>query len=383
MPVNPYRRFGLLPILLFACGWATAQVRVREITIRSGWGGLGTPQDETISIRSKNGTLVCNGKRVDPSKVDALIAALRASVISEPNPSNLRITPAWLDEQIADQKGRVRLDVARATVSQRALLTDTLRSRQKIERIVPALFNYVRTDDYPRATVEATFEDGAKLRAETHSYYPFMLPWSVGAQGEQTYNADISRAVANLLRRKSPNKDRLGGSTFAYELVETTKRSIEREWNLLGCQDRAGDALAALRTRYEVVASEINPYHHREYGTATYKGEPEQVNLHATLRKSSFPPSVSVALVLQQVRGKVEGIERFLASAEKYESLVLSVPWLSQYIKDNPRVGVRISNVQDRSFGDKALRTFTEDMQFRDRPDLIERVVHNRRTSLS
>ncbi len=80
----------------------------------------------------------------------------------------------------------------------------------------------------------------------------------------------------------------------------------------------------------------------------------------------------SVALVLQRVQGKVEGIDHFLASAEKYENPALSVPWLSQYIKDNPRVAVRISYVQGRSSGDKALRTFTEDMQFRDRPDRQE-----------
>jgi hypothetical protein len=255
-------------------------VRVREITIRSGWGGLGTPQDQTISIRLRNGRLVFNGKQVEPSKVDALLTALSAPKVPEPDPSNLGITPAWLDQQIADQKGRFRLEVAGATASQRVLLTNTLKDVQKIERVLPGLFNYVMMDDYPRAAVEVTFDDGAKLTAETHSYYPYMLPWSLGAKGEQTYNADISRAVANLLGKKSPNRDRLGGANFAYELVEKTKRFIEREWNLLGAEDRAGDALAALRGRYQVVASEINPYHHREYGTATYKGEPEQVNLH-------------------------------------------------------------------------------------------------------
>ncbi len=98
------------------------------------------------------------------------------------------------------------------------------------------------------------------------------------------------------------------------------------------------------------------------------------MNLHATLRKASFPPGVSVALVLQLVQGKVEGVDRFFASAEKYEILALSVPWLRQYLNSNPRVAVRICYVQDRSFGDKALRTFTEDMRFRDRPDLIEQV---------
>ncbi|MBL0161171.1 MAG: hypothetical protein IPP47_29415 [Bryobacterales bacterium] len=103
------------------------------------------------------------------------------------------------------------------------------------------------------------------------------------------------------------------------------------------------------------MASEINSYHSEEYGTATYKGELEQINLHVTLRKPSYPPGVTVSLVLQQAQGKVQGIERFLANAEKYESLALSVPWLSKYMKDNPRVAVRISYVQDRSFGHKAV----------------------------
>lgn len=111
--------------------WAAAQVGVREITISTGWGGLGTPQDETISIRGKNGILAYNGKRVDQPKIDALIAALRASVISEPDPSHLGITPAWIDEQIADHKGRFRLEVARATANQRTLLADTLKIVRK------------------------------------------------------------------------------------------------------------------------------------------------------------------------------------------------------------------------------------------------------------
>ena len=307
LPVGPLLRSELVKSQSVAAGEASGR------------------RDETVSIRARNGTLTSDGKRAAQSNVETLAAALRAPIIPAPDPANLGVTPPWLDQQIADPRGRFRLEAARATASQRALLTNTLKDRQKIERVVPTLFSYVRMDDYPGATVEVTFDDGTKLTAETHSYYPFMLPWSLGIQREQTYNADISRAVANLLGKKSPNKDRLAGSTFPDELVETTKRSIDREWNLLGSEDRAGDALAALRASYEVVASEIGPYHHSEYGTATYKGEPEQVNLHATLRKSSFPPGVTVALVLARVQGRVEGIDRFLSSAEKYENLALSV----------------------------------------------------------
>lgn len=364
---------------LLACGCAAAQVPVREVTIRTGWGGLGGTRNKTISILGRNGKFTYNGKYVDQVKVKALIHALRAPAISAPDPTNLGVTPAWVAQQIADQKGRFRLEVAGATATQWALLTDTLNDFQKVARVIPSLFNYVRTDDYVGATVEVVSENGSTIHAETHSYYPFMLPWYVGANGAESYNADISRAVADLLGKKSPNKYRLAGSALADELVETTKRSIERDWKLLGVQDQAGDALAALRSHYDVVASEINPYHNVAYGTATYKGEPEQVNLHATLRRPSFPLGVTVSVVLQKVQGGVPGIEQFLVNAKKYEDLALSVPWLNKYLKDNPKAWMTIFYVQDRSFGDKALRTFTADMRFRDRQDLIDQVSAQQR----
>jgi hypothetical protein len=370
-----HRESYLVPLVfLLSAGFSVAQVSVREISIRSGWGGLGAPQNEVTAIRGKDRTLTHSGKRVEQSKVDGLLVALRASAISKPNPSNLGITSAWLNEQIGDKKGHFRLESAGGTPNQRALLSNTFTNTEEITRILPSLFSYVRMDDYPFASIDVTFNDGSHLKAETHSYYPLMLPWAVGEQGVQTYNADISRALAELLGRKSPNKQRLAGGTLADELAQAVKRSIQSEWNLLGSQDRAGDTLTTLRSRYEVVDSEIHPYHHPEYGTATYKGEPEEVNLHATLRKVGFPPGVSVALVLRHVQGKVEGVESFLANAPKYENLALSVPWLNEYIQAHPRVVVRISYIHDRSFGDKAERTFVEDMQFRERPDLIEQV---------
>jgi hypothetical protein len=357
----------------WAYSFAAAQSPVREITIHSHWGGLGTPQDETITIPVKRGRLERDGKRIEKAKVDALIAALNAPLVSAPDSSNLGITPAWIDKQIADQKGRFRIEVARATPNQRVLLTSTLKDPAKITRILPALFSTFHTDDYPAASVEVIFDDGSRLKAETRSQYAFMIPWRVGSKGE-TYNADVSRAVANLLSRKSPNRNRLAGSTFAYELVEATRRTIEPDWNLLGSQDLAGDALSALQTVYEVVASEIHPSHHPEYGTATYKGEPQQMNLHATLRRASFPSGVSISLVLEQIQGRVPGIDRFLTSVGKYERLALSIPWLNKYMAEHPRVPVRLSYVQDSSFGNKGFHTFAEDMNFRDRQDLVDQV---------
>ena len=189
-----------------------------------------------------------------------------------------------------------------------------------------------------------------------------------------TYNAAISRAVSALLAADSVNKERLAGDGLAEQLTDSVMRLIEREWTLLGSDERAGEALKKLRTAYEVVTAELTPYHHPEYGTATYKGEPEEMNLHASMRKDTFPPNVTYALVLRYANGKVEGVDDFLQSADKYEKLALSVPWLNKYIDDNPRVAFRISYVHNQSLGDKAMRVFTADMKLRGREDLIEQV---------
>lgn len=361
-------------MLLTVCGWAIAQSRVTGITIRSGWGGPLGSQEQTVSIRAKNGVLQSGSRRVAQSKIERLVSALRSPIINEPEPANLGLSPAWLDEQIADPKGRFRLEVANATERQRALLAETLKAPETPSKVVPLLFKFMRTGGSPWASVVVTFDDGRRLEAATHSYYSFMLPWSTGKGSEATYNADISRAVADLLEKNSPTRKLLLGSPFAEEFVQAVRGAIRHEWNLLGTEDRAGEALKTLRTRYEVVAAEIHSSHNREYGTAPYKGEPKQDNLHARLRKPSFPPSVAVALALQHEQGRVPGVERFLDSVEKYETLALSVPWLRSYIEDHPLTPIRISYVQDSSFSDKALSTFAADMQLRGRPDLIEKV---------
>lgn len=361
-------------LLLLTPAMADAQNRVQEIKLHTAWGGLGTPKSEVIIIGRQNGRLVYNGKMVNQSNVDTLVVSLKSPLMPKPDVSNLGVTPAWLSEQMGDRKGPFKLEAASGTASQRMLLSNAFTDPQQIASTVPELFAYIQTDDYPSATIDITFDDGSKLAAETNSYYPFMLPWAVSEKTAVTYNADISRALAKLLGPASPNKGRLAGEGFADELVRATKRSIEPQWNLLGSKDRAADALTMLERSYEVLAADIHPYHHPEYGTATYKGEREEVNLHASLRKSALPPSVTVSLVLRQNQGRVEGVEDFLANSPQYESLALSVPWLNQFIQEHPRIPVRISYVHDRSVGEKAMRTFKSDMEFRERSDLIEQV---------
>jgi hypothetical protein len=124
--------------------------------------------------------------------------------------------------------------------------------------------------------------------------------------------------------------------------------------NLLDANNRAGAALVELSRRYSVVESEIDKFHHPEYGTEWSGGEPHEANLHVTLTRSDLPPNVSEALVLRYDDGKIDGVEAFLGSVNNYETRLFSVPWLVEYNRGHEQVPARISYVHNASFGDKA-----------------------------
>jgi hypothetical protein len=353
---------------------AQSQKQVQQITIRSGWGGLRNSQDATITIRRTPSGFRCDGKPVEPRLVQALVSAIEAPRILSPDAANLGITESWLKAQVHLQHPRSFSQATKTTAGQQALFEAKFTDLKVAGSAVPALWQYVSFDDYPGARVRVDFLDGSKLEASTHSYYVFMIPWSVAGQDGDTYNADISRAVSALLPPKTVNKERLAGSALPGKLTEAVMNSIETEWNIKGSEEMVGGALAQLRTKYQVVEAEITPYHHPEYGTATYKGETEEKNLHALLRKPEFPPNLSDAVVLRDDRGKVQGIDAFFQNAPRYESLALSVPWLNQFIQAHPKAFFRISYVHNASFGEKAMRTFEGDMKKREREDLIARV---------
>jgi hypothetical protein len=361
----------LIGVSVLHCA-AESQKNIRTVEIRSGWGGLGTSQNVIVLIERRDDKFVSNGKTVSPGLVQDLVDALSATTIANPDMTTLGIAPEWLKQNAASQHPRAWAQATATTENQQRLFNKSFMDVDLVSKVLPALFRYTKFDDYPFSKVEVAFEDGSKLIAESHSYYVFMLPWKIN--GKDTFNAGISRAIAGLLPAKSVNRERLAGDGLAAQLTDAVMQSIEREWNLLGSDERAGEALKMLRTTYDIVTAELNPYHHPEYGTATYKGEPEEMNLHATVRRSSFPPDVTDALVLNYANGKVEGVSEFLQSAANYENLALSLPWLNKYIQEHPRVAVRISYVHDKSFGDKAMRVFMADMKLRGREDLIEQV---------
>ncbi|MGB7549647.1 MAG: WG repeat-containing protein [Terracidiphilus sp.] len=243
-----------------------------------------------------------------------------------------------------------------------------------IARVLPELFENEHTDDYPSARVEIVFEDNSKLVAYSNAQFAYMLPWCVGPAKKASYNPAISRAIAALLRPKTVNKDRLAEADLAVELSEAAMSEIETTYDVRGVEDRVGPDLARLRRSYNVTSATIDPWLRPEYGPDKFDSEREEWNLHVTLHKAAFPPNASEEVTLRDVNNHIQGIDGFLASARKYEELVLSVPWLKQYIVTHPKVWFRISYIHSASLGEKAFRTFAADMKLRERTDLVNEV---------
>src|SRR5580704_3248897 len=363
-----------LAALSLSASAAQSPKQVRTIEIHSGWGGLGNSQNATVIIRQEKGEFRCEGQRVDPSLVAALVSALSAPVVPKLDLANIGITPGWLERNVAGAEQKLAAEFSDATPSQKDLFAKSFTDAAVIAKVAPQLFQYVKMDDYPYAEVEAIFDDGSKLSAKSHSYYAFLLPWQLSENGQETFNANISRALSALLPPRTANKDRLAGDEITAELAQTLLRNIDTDWKMLGVESRAADALTALRSVYAVQRADINPYHSQEFGMSWRPKGPHEMNLHATLHKSTMPQNVFDQLILLYDHGKVQGVQEFLNAGALYEDALLSVPWVLDYFKQHPSENAYIFQVHGTSFAEHAMQTFAQDMKARGREDLIAQV---------
>ena len=349
--------------------------KVREVVIHSNWGGLGTPQRLTVTILGTPDGFQREGKPVKPALVQALVSAAEATPISKPDPANLGITKSWLQSQLTVVEDRMPGKMPDATARQKALFESTFTDPDRIGGVLPSLFTYTSFDDYPNAEVRIEFSDESRLTLTSHSYYESMLPWTVhGSNNGETYNADISRAISALLPLRSTNKERLANPDFAFHLADAVMNSIDKQWKEIGAEDRAGEPLVKLRSRYTVSASDINPYHDAEFGVSWSPGGPHETNLHVTLHKPDFPPNLAVEGIFLSKSGTIQGVDEFLKTGLRYEDLTLSVTWLMDWLREHPDRHAYLFNVHGLSFGEHALQIFTRDMKLRERDDLVEKV---------
>jgi hypothetical protein len=294
------------------------------------------------------------------------VAAIHEAPISEPNLANLGITHEWLVKNHDAPPDHYQGGPQVGASNQQALFQQKFQEESFISRIVTDIYKHsFHTDDYPSVSIRLVFDDGSVLTAISNSQQPFMLPWKIENTGIQfeTYNANISRALLSILPKKTVNLSRINGDGLLALLKSDAARKLEPETNALDADNRAGTALAKLREHYSVLSTEINRFHHPEYGIKWSEKQPYEENLHVELKRPEMSAGVSDVLVLLVKDGEVVGVDSYLQNMGKYEELFNSVPWLVQFARTYGSVPVRISFVHDKSFGDKALQVFSADMR--------------------
>jgi hypothetical protein len=242
---------------------------------------------------------------------------------------------------------------------------------------VKQVYESFHTDDYPHMRAQLVVQNGTQVTLTTDSQNPYMLPWCVTANGTttKTYNANISRALFALLPPKFDNRERLTDEPGLLSMLgEETASTVERRWELMGTQHASADALAILRSAYEVRSATVNSYHDLAFGKAWDGGEPHEENLHAALWRRGFPKGFTVTAILLRQNGDTEGASELLKRAPIYEDVVFSVPWLDAYFKSHPQEPAWLFYVHGESVTDKAMHVFAADMKAAGRNDLVTRV---------
>lgn len=166
-------------------------------------------------VSKKDGKyFAADGREVPGEFLTALEQAINAPEITALNLDNLGITQAWLDKNAESAFPECCIyDGIWATAKQKQLFNRIFRNKAQMEKIIADyLLRAAHTDDYPRLEITIKHHAGMiKLSSEKQT--PLMLPREIESGGVKsvTYNADISRAVINLLPAKFTNRDRLSG----------------------------------------------------------------------------------------------------------------------------------------------------------------------------
>jgi hypothetical protein len=249
-----------------------------------------------------------------------------------------------------------------------------------IKRLLPQIIGASWTDDGVWVHVTVKFASGEAWTAETQALTPFTLPWSCKVAGRtmRTYNADISRAVAALIPEGTVERYRISGEGLGKSISWPVESAIRTRWDEIGAKDQAGYALDLLRKQYTIRRSEVSNYYGLTFGTEPHQGVLSVANLQADVRRVSFPKNLVVAAVFPLRQGKAIGLETFLQNGSKYESLVLTNPWIMESLRTHYDFGAWLHFDQDASFSEKAMRIFAADMHKLGRDDLAQQVNGHR-----
>jgi hypothetical protein len=345
-----------------------------RIEIKSSWGGLGKPTKGNIAITGIRGKYRSEDRKVNAKAVDSLLAALEQPVVDQPLLEGCGITERWLQANytrgLEDYTHEKLKDLSPKQVELfKTRFTDVASAQVAFAE----LFKGWHTDDYPELSVTVDI-GGEKFGVQSSSQHLFMLPWSGIDRPRGGYNCRISQAIAALLPEKFSNRERLVlNDRFRWELTEQIMRTDERQWNLLDTEFKVGPEVAPVFARFVPLKSAISNLSSIDLdGGEAWNAE---------LRSNDLPSNLVVGISLRYSKKKLIGAAQFLNQIPKYSDLILSVPWLSNYLQTHSEAIVELRYVDGRSLSPKAEASLTEDLRKHGKTELANVVSQRAATS--
>jgi len=353
-------------VIFCASSSLLAQSSLR-IEIKSSWTGLGSEPEMRLTINGDSDHFTSDGRRLNPAAVKELLEAIDAPRIEHPSLAECGVDRAWLEANYArgleETTHRKQSDLS---VQQRDLFRARYLGQQSAEAAFNGLFENWHTDDFPKLSVTVT--DGVReFGVTSDSQYPFMLPWTGTDRSRGGYSCRMSRAVFALLPRGFTNRGRLVlDHRFRWEYTQQIMGSIRPEWNSLDAQHLVGSDIAPIFAQFSSLKSEVS-----NLSSIDLDG---RQSWNAELGSKELPSNFVIGVSLLCRRNRLDGVGAFLHQVPNYTALVLSVPWLRDYLQDKPNARIEMRYVNGQSLSTKASRYLLEDLRSHGKSDLAQTV---------
>ena len=359
---------------------AVARVSIGQevrIEIKSSWEGLGKPSHGEIVISGNHGKYTSNGHRVASQAVDALLTALEKPVVDKPEIGNCGINESWLAGNFAEgleQYTHQKINLL--SPKQVELFRSKFEDPQAVQEALDQLSKQWHTDDDPEMSVSIS-RDGKMFGVKSESQNPFMLPWFGTDQSRGGYNCHIGQAIAAILPKGFPNRERLlPGAAFRWDLTSQIMQTIEHEWNMLDTEYKIGAAVAPVFARFRPIYSALSCISSIDLDNCRWNAKLNDPDL-----PTNFIIGVSLSYTNSGHTYRLVGTDEFLKKIPEYIALVQSVPWFPKYLQDHPASSIELRFVGDRSLSPKALAALTKDLSEHNKSELAARVSKDARGS--
>jgi hypothetical protein len=222
---------------------------------------------------------------------------------------------------------------------QRAWLTNALADVELLGEAVRGGFGTMWTDDYPSLELRFENHDGQTVeqvfRLSTSAQPSFMLPWQVydGTNEFTSGNADISRAVVQVLPPGFLNRDRLNGDIFLMVVREFLNLGTVHEFiKKSALEETLGKQADPLRQGFELRNCGID--------AGSYNGFPSR--FRATLHQTNWPDHLTMPIRTGIERGVVTNLNAILGHAEARVAPLLKQQWLFSRLKCSADISVEV-----------------------------------------